>query len=94
VGDPRRTTLGNLPGGPPPASVLLAAASVPVTATHAPPAPADPGQVSLRDLRIIQLYEGHNGEPRPLAAADTATVLRILRADLAWVERAGRRREA
>jgi len=50
--------------------------------------------VSLHDLRIIQLREGPDGEPRPFAAADTATVLRILRADLAWVERAGRRREA
>jgi hypothetical protein len=70
--------------------VLLAAASVPVTATQAPPASADPGQVRLRDLRIVQLYEGHDGAPHQLAAADKSTVLRIMCADLAWLERDGR----
>jgi len=55
------------------------------------PSVADPGQVSLRDLRIIQLREGRNGEPRQLDAADHATVLRILRADLAWLENSDRR---
>ena len=50
----------------------------------------DPGQVRLRDLRIIQLYTGRDGEPRQLDTADTATVLRILRADLAWLESSDR----
>ena len=85
VGDLLRAALGDLPGDPPPASTPTPPAA---------PAPVDPGQVSLRALRIIQLREGHDGEPRQLDAADTATVLRILRADLAWVERAGRSREA
>jgi len=44
----------------------------------------DPGQVSLRDLHIIQLWEGRDGEPRQLAA-DPVTVLRILETDLAWL---------
>jgi len=44
----------------------------------------------LRDLRIIQLHTGRDSEPRPLDTADKATVLRLLRADLAWVERADR----
>jgi len=60
------------------------------TPPQASPMPVDPGQVSLRDLRIIQFREGRDSEPRPLDAADTATVLRLLRADLAWLERAGR----
>ncbi len=49
-------------------------------------APVDPGQVNLRDLRIIQLREGRDGEPRQLAVADKAIVLRILEADLAWLK--------
>jgi hypothetical protein len=53
-----------------------------------------PGQVRLRDLRIIQLHTGRDGEPRQLDTADTATVLRILRADLAWLERDGADRDA
>ncbi len=46
----------------------------------------DLGQVSLRDLRIIQLREGRDGEVRQLTAADHTTVLRILEADLAWLK--------
>ncbi len=80
VGDLLRAALGTLPGGPP-----LAPAPTPPAA----PAPVDPGQVSLRVLRIIQLQEGRDGEPRQLAVADKATVLRLLRADLARLERAG-----
>ncbi len=57
--------------------------------TPAPSAPVDASQVSLRALRIIQFYEGRDGEPHQLAAADKAMVLRILRADLAWLERDG-----
>ncbi len=85
VGDLLRAALGDLPGVPP-----FASAPTPPAA----PAPVDPGQVSLHDLRIIQLREGRDGEPHQLAAADKATVLRIMRADLAWLERAGSSREA
>ncbi len=92
VGDLLRVALGDLPGGPPPAPAPPMVDSMPVTST--PPAPVDPGQVRLRALRIIQLREGRDGAPRQLAAADTATVLRLPRADLAWLERAGRSREA
>ncbi len=46
----------------------------------------DPGQVRLRDLRIIQLHTGRDGEPRQLDTADPAVVLRILEADLAWLK--------
>jgi len=45
----------------------------------------------LRDLRLIQLREGRDGEPRQLDTADTATVLRILEADLAWLKDSNRR---
>ncbi len=79
VGDLLRAALGDLPGVPSPA-----AAPTPPAA----PAPVDPGQVSLRALRIIQLWDGRNGARTGLAPVDTATVLRILRADLAWLERA------
>jgi len=79
VGDLLRAALGDLPGGPPLAPTPPAA-----------PAPVDPGWVGLRDLRIIQLHTGRDSEPRPLDTADKATVLRLLRADLAWLERAGR----
>jgi len=74
-------------------------ASTPRIATTRPPAEgsaqggqeaAAPGQVRLRDLRIIQLYTGRDGEPRQLDTADEATVLRILRADLAWLETSDR----
>jgi len=64
------------------------------TAGHSPAegsaAAVDPGQVRLRDLRLIQLREGRDGEPRQLDTADKATVLRILRADLAWLENSDR----
>jgi len=65
------------------------------TATKRPPAEGsaqgvqgavDPGQVRLRDLRIIQLHTGRDGEPRHLDTADPTTVLRILEADLAWLK--------
>ena len=78
VGGLLRTALGDLPGG-----------SLPAPAPPAAPAPVDPGRVGLRDLRIIQLHTGRDSEPRPLDTADKATVLRILRADLAWLEENG-----
>ena len=84
VDDLLRVALGDLPPAPTPP----VAARVPVTPT--PPASVDPGQVRLRDLGIIQLLEGRDGELTRLAATDKATVLRILRADLAWLERDGR----
>jgi len=65
------------------------------TATKRPPAKGsaqgvqgavDPGQVRLRDLRIIQLHTGRDGAPRQLDTADPTTVLRILEADLAWLK--------
>ncbi len=87
VGDLLRAALGDLPSGPPPAPAPPPAAAVPVTPT--PPTPVDPGQVRLRDLGIIQLREGRENDLTEIAAADTATVLHILRADLAWLERAG-----
>ncbi len=79
VGDLLRVALGDLPGVPPPAAPTPPAAPVPV----------DPGPVSLRALRIIQFWDGRNGARTGLAAVDKATVLRLLRADLAWLERAG-----
>ncbi len=51
----------------------------------------NPGHVRLHDLRIIQLHAGHDSEPRHLDTADRATVLRVLRADLAWLEDIDRR---
>ena len=62
-------------------------------AGDAPSAPGS-GHVRLRDLRLIQLREGRDGEPRQLDTADKATVLRIMRADLAWLERDGTDRDA
>jgi len=53
------------------------------------PVPVDPGQINLRALRIIQLHTGRDGELTRLAATDKATVLHLLRADLAWLERDG-----
>jgi len=44
----------------------------------------------LRDLGIIQLREGRENDLTELAAADKAAVLRLLRADIAWLERVGR----
>ncbi len=83
VGDLLRAALGDLPGGPPLAPTPPAA-----------PAPVDLGRVGVRDLRIIQLHTSRDSEPRPLDTADKATVLRLLRADLAWLERAGSSRDA
>ncbi len=86
VADLLRVALGDLPGGPalataPPPTVGAPAAPTPASAT-----PAAQGQVDLRALRIIQLREGRDGEPRQLDAADRATVLRLLEADLAWLK--------
>ena len=53
--------------------------------------PTGEGMVHLRDLRIIQLREGHDGEPRQFDTADRAIVLRILEADLAWLKDSDRR---
>jgi len=55
------------------------------TVADAVPLTADQDQVSLGDLRIIQLREGRDSESRQLAA-DSTTVLRILEADLAWLK--------
>ncbi len=84
VADLLRVALGDLPGAP-----ALASTPPPAAPTPASPAPAAQGQVDLRALRIIQLREGAGAgraEPRQLDTTDKATVLRILRADLAWVE--------
>jgi hypothetical protein len=81
VADLLRAALGDLPGGP-----ALASTPPPAAPPPASPAPAAQGQVDLRTLRIIQLREGRDGEPRQLDTASKATVLRILRADLAWLE--------
>ena len=84
-------------------TVTSAQASTPQTTAAHPPAEgpaqargedADTGQVRLRDLRIIQLHTGRDDEPRQLDAADRATVLRIVRADLAWLEDIDRRARA
>ncbi len=87
VGNLLRVALGDLPGGPSPPSAPPSTAAVSVTPT--PPTPVDPGQVRLRDLGIIQLREGRENDLTEIVAADKATVLHILRADLAWLERAG-----
>jgi len=79
VGNLLRAALGDLPGVPPPAT----------PPTPPAPVPVDPGQVSLRDLRIIQLREGRDSAPRQLDSADKSTVLRLLRVDLAWLEHTG-----
>jgi len=88
VADLLRVALGDLPGGPalataPPPTVGAPAAPTPASAT-----PAAQGQVDLRALRIIQLHEGRD-DPGQRDTADTATVLRLLRADLAWLEMGG-----
>ncbi len=86
--------------GPTPATASSLVPTLPVkpapaprvgTVTDAVSLAADPGRVNLRDLRLIQLREGRDGEPRQLDTADKATVLRILRADLAWLEDSDRR---
>ncbi len=84
VADLLRVALGDLPGGP-------ALASTPTPAAPAPASPtsAAQGQVDLRALRIIQLREGEGegrDDPGQRDTADTATVLRILEADLAWLK--------
>ncbi len=79
---PSEAALEPFPAWPDRPSPQTAALSQPVTA----PAALAPRHVRLRDLRIIQLYTGRDGEPRQLDAADRATVLRIMRADLAWLE--------
>jgi len=84
VADLLRVALGDLPGGP-----ALASTPPPAAPTPASPAPAAQGQVDLRALRIIQLRAGE-GEGRQLDTTDKATVLRILRADLAWLENSDR----
>ncbi len=65
-----------------------AADALPLTPTAAGVAALS---VRLRDLRIVQLREGPAGDPRQRDAADHATVLRILRADLAWLEELDRK---
>ena len=90
-----RAALGDLPGGPALAAVPPPTAGAP-GAPDAPDAPDAPppnarGQVDLRTLRVIQLREGRAGEPHPRDTADRATVLRVLRADLAWLEDSDRR---
>jgi hypothetical protein len=93
VADLLRVALGDLPGGPalataPPPTVGAPAAPTPAAPTPASATPAAQGQVDLRALRIIQLHEGRD-DPGQLDTADTATVLRLLRADLAWLEMGG-----
>jgi len=95
VADLLRVALGDLPGGPalaptPPPAAPTPASPAPVAPAPALPASAARVQVDLRDLRIIQLREGRDGEPRQLDTTDKATVLRILRADLAWLENSDR----
>ncbi len=59
---------------------------------RAPVSPATGARtVSLRALGIIQLREGSDDEPRQLDEADPTVVLRILRADLAWLEKIDRK---
>jgi len=68
------------------AEVAFPIADVPVKPATEPITALAPGQVRLRDLRLIQLREGRNGEPHQLDAADRTTVLRILEEDLAWLK--------
>jgi len=94
VADLLRVALGDLPGGPalataPPPTVGAPAAPTPATLTPVSPTPAAQDQVDLRALRIIQLREGEGegrDDPGQRDTADTATVLRILEADLAWLK--------
>ena len=97
VADLLRVALGDLPGGPalaptPPPAAPTPASPAPVAPTPASPAPAAQGQVDLRALRIIQLHAGAGrNDPGQRDTADTATVLRILEADLAWLRDVDRR---
>ncbi len=89
VADLLRVALGDLPGGP-----ALAPTPTPAAPAPASPAPAARGQVDLRALRIIQLRAGAGAgrnDPGQRDTADTATVLRILEADLAWLRDVDRR---
>jgi len=101
VADLLRVALGDLPGGPalaltPPPAAPTPASPAPVAVAPAPalPASAARGQVDLRALRIIQLRAGEGAgrnDPGQRDTADTATVLRILEADLAWLRDGDRR---
>jgi len=101
VADLLRVALGDLPGGPalaptPPPAAPTPASPAPVAPAPALPASAARGQVDLRALRIIQLREGAGAgagrnDPGQFDTADTATVLRILEADLAWLRDVDRR---
>ncbi len=86
VGDLLRVALDNLPAGPPPAPAPPAAC-VPATLTPAAVSSCRCGSASATTHHAAR--EGQDGEPWQFTAADTATVLRILRADRAWVERDG-----
>ncbi len=88
VADLLRVALGDLPGGPALATAPPPTVGAPAAPPPAAPPPAAQGQVDLRALRIIQLHEGR-ADPGQLDTADTATVLRLLRADLAWLEMGG-----
>jgi len=96
VADLLRVALGDLPGSPalaltPTPATPTPAAPTPAAPTPASPAPAAQGQVDLRALRIIRLREGEGrDDPGQLDTADTTTVLRRLRADLAWLETSDR----
>jgi len=70
------------------ASIPAPSPTVPLSVkpTGDAPVTTDAGQLRLRDLRIIQLHTGRDGEPRQLDTADPAVVLRILEADLAWLK--------
>jgi len=85
-----RAALGDLPGGPARAAVPPPPAGAADAPTPDAPTPDARGRVDLRNLRLIQLREGRAG-PSPFDTADRATVLRVLRADLAWVEDSDRR---
>jgi len=97
VADLLRVALGALPGGPALTPTPTPAAPTPASPAPLAPAPALPasvarGQVDLRALRIIQLREGAGrNDPGQVDTADTATVLRILDADLAWLRDVDRR---
>ncbi len=96
VADLLRAALGDFPGDPalapaPPPPVGAPDTPAPDAPTSASPTPDARGQVDLRTLHVIQLREGRAGEPHPRDTADRATVLRVLRADLAWLEDSDRR---
>jgi hypothetical protein len=90
VADLLRVALGDLPGGPALATAPPPTVGAPAAPPPAAPPPAAQGQVDLRALRIIQLHEGR-ADPGQRDTADTATVLRILEADLAWLKDSDRR---